>query len=438
MGLIRLHSARRIVLFHAGLILALCVAHLTRRYIHVPEQDIYVLWPSYGVAVAALLATHHRFWPGVLVLAFIGEAAFGLGPLFFQYFFAASAEIGTYMGLVLLSCWLLRRRYPQGLRLHVISPDLRDFIFMSLLLGFAGALIEPLKQTVFFGQPFDYELLQKWFLADATSVLVFAPALLSWSTRPANYRSLRSPDALLELSLLGLAFALLYFIGIGADDVVSSVLDLPEITLPLFLWAVIRFDLRVISALLALSSLFVAAEVAQGSGPFTSVSDDAVLQSMAAAGFLSLRAAIFLIISALLATTIREQARYRQAQGYLDELVRTVGALFWVYDIREQRYAYTSRSVRAHWVDPSLSIDDPDAWIDRIHPDDQARVRRTWHLLRNGTLKIAFNISYRVVDKYRSERWVRHIGFPITNDKSEVERFMGVVFDVTEDRRDTA
>jgi PAS domain S-box-containing protein len=79
---------------------------------------------------------------------------------------------------------------------------------------------------------------------------------------------------------------------------------------------------------------------------------------------------------------------------------------------------------------------DVNAWLDIVHPDDRAAMRR--HLfdevLKN---RQPFDRSYRIVRANdQQERWVHGLGRLVLDERGEVTRMVGVIQDITERKRD--
>lgn len=76
------------------------------------------------------------------------------------------------------------------------------------------------------------------------------------------------------------------------------------------------------------------------------------------------------------------------------------------------------------------------AWLATVHPDDLERVAAAWQRLLDHEAP-AFVEEYRFVPPGRPERLVRTHAIPIEND-GQVVAYMGIVLDVTEQRREEA
>lgn len=120
-----------------------------------------------------------------------------------------------------------------------------------------------------------------------------------------------------------------------------------------------------------------------------------------------------------------EQAAWLQQDEPVRVLTERVGDVFWISDPSVPRVLYVSPGYEQLW---GRKIDELverfDSWIDNVHPDDRARMRRSFaDNIHRGT----YDEIYRVVRPDGSERWVRDRGWPIAGGTSVV----GMTTDVT-------
>ncbi|MEM7772449.1 MAG: PAS domain S-box protein [Cyanobacteria bacterium P01_A01_bin.37] len=78
-----------------------------------------------------------------------------------------------------------------------------------------------------------------------------------------------------------------------------------------------------------------------------------------------------------------------------------------------------------------VAYDDPDAWLDCIHPDDYERVVTAAQQQKLGEGGFG-DMEYRIVHADGSIRWVWNRTFPIRNEANQIYRFAGINTDITE------
>ncbi|HEU4707903.1 MAG TPA: EAL domain-containing protein [Methylophilaceae bacterium] len=197
-----------------------------------------LIWPSAGVSLAALLVFGYRIWPGILLGAFLAEYSMGIPALA-----AGIIAIGNMLE-ALAGCYLLRRipgfdpalvRLRDLLALIVLAAGLSTLISASIASGTLQSfgLVDPnLMPTVF----------QNWWMGDALSNMLFAPAVLSiFFHQPLRWSKAKLVEAGI-LSLLMLAACLMVFQGVLANDFLVN--PRAFILFPLMLWAALSFHQR--------------------------------------------------------------------------------------------------------------------------------------------------------------------------------------------------
>ena len=245
-----------------GLLLGLvAVAYLAlAQYVSVLNNPVQLgagFWPAAGLSVALLLLLPSRRWPWVLAGIALGE--FG-GDLVGGYPLGATA-LWTIGNVVepLVGATLVRRFSSPGGELAP-APRLVGFLAFAVIVGpLVGATIGSLGTILFLDSPAG-QVWPKYFVGDALGVLVMAPVLLTWAV-PSPRRSRIEFAALLGASLL---VALVVFRNwAGGWDAI-----LPYLTVPLFMWAALRFGLHGTAIVAVLVANIANWSTATGYGPF--------------------------------------------------------------------------------------------------------------------------------------------------------------------------
>jgi PAS domain S-box-containing protein len=83
------------------------------------------------------------------------------------------------------------------------------------------------------------------------------------------------------------------------------------------------------------------------------------------------------------------------------------------------------------WFNISESqIDDPNAWLDRLHPDDRRAARTVWRqVIRDNS---GWSHECRLVSKDGAIRWLKFLRFPHYSDDGLLLGLVGTVEDITE------
>jgi PAS domain S-box-containing protein len=122
----------------------------------------------------------------------------------------------------------------------------------------------------------------------------------------------------------------------------------------------------------------------------------------------------------------RSEERFRQ-------LAENVPECFWITDTNTWQVLYVSPAFERIWQRSCTEIyDNPEAWIESIHPDDRQRVANAFvEKVKVGL----FQEVYRIVQPDGNIRWIADRGFPVRNAQGEVYRVAGVAEDITERRQ---
>ena len=134
-----------------------------------------------------------------------------------------------------------------------------------------------------------------------------------------------------------------------------------------------------------------------------------------------------------LAERRQAEAALRESEERFRQLAENIDAVFWLREEPEGKVSYISPAYERLWgVPPQALYDNPQSWIDRIHPDD-----REWTVNAFQTKAAAgqFDEEYRIVLADGSIRWVHDRCFPLRNAAGELYRFAGIAEDVTDRKR---
>lgn len=114
----------------------------------------------------------------------------------------------------------------------------------------------------------------------------------------------------------------------------------------------------------------------------------------------------------------------------LREIVESIGYVFWLRDLKEERILYVSPAFERIWgrsVESLLGT--PRTWMESIHPDDRDQVLSAALV----DARIAQDAKrYRIIRPDGSVRWIEDRAYPVRNDRGKVYRLAGVARDVTD------
>jgi PAS domain S-box-containing protein len=277
------------------------------------SADVPLVWPPFGLALAAVLLCGEQYWPGV-----------ALGALFFGILvptgssFALTAHVAGNTAGTLICVYLLKHSFQFRNSLDGVR-DVAGFVLLACALGTsingafnAAALLHKHSYTT--EQLFD--LVLPWWIATAAPTLILTPLILVWATKAPNLWRERS-HAEGGLCFTGLIFATLlsfrswYVQGIG--DYAMAYLPVPFLV-----WGSLRFGQRG-----AVTGTFVVAvmalmETLERRGPFVVPSMDETLV------LLGTYISVLAILNMFLAASALEKAKAVRQLAISEGLYRGV------------------------------------------------------------------------------------------------------------------
>jgi len=131
----------------------------------------------------------------------------------------------------------------------------------------------------------------------------------------------------------------------------------------------------------------------------------------------------------------KAEAALRDNEERFRQLAENINAVFWVRDaVGEERVSYVSPAFQRMWgLNPKELYEDPQAWVNYIHPDDR---ELTDQAFQEKAAAGWFDEEYRIVLPNGSIRWIRDRCFPLHDESGKVYRFTGIAEDIT-DRKQT-
>ncbi len=248
----------------AALVLAVAAAYFAAAKVglsmaHVADQ-VTLVWPASGLALACLLRIGSGAWPGVALGAFLANAT-------------ANEPIPTAMGIAIgntlegvLAAWLLGRAGfdPRIERLN----DVIGLVAVAVVLSPIVAATLGVASLCFGGvEPWSRAdlLWRTWWMGDAIGILIVAPPLLAW-THWSRRRIwfLRVAEAVAVAAALG-TICLLVFAGWRAPIPEEP---LAYLVFPFIIWTAFRFQQLGSTLAVFLVSVLAIWGTLHGFGPF--------------------------------------------------------------------------------------------------------------------------------------------------------------------------
>ncbi len=400
-------------------------ARLGLRYASI-GQSISLVWPSTGVALAALVMLGRGAWPGVAIGAFLANAATPV-PLGV----AAAIAVGNTLE-ALLGATLLLRAGGGPVRLDAM-PSVRALILLAAPASAAVSAVVGLAALAAAGILRSGATLAGalWWTGDMLGALIVAPLLLAWLGERPSSRAVRGP---IEITLLCLGTVLAAELGMGRLLPVPDVLrrlDYLYLLFPFVVWAALRFGSRGASLMTFVIAALAVARTVAGGGPFNLSTGVGTLFAIGC--YLGIVAVTGLLLAAAI-TDERETATetLRRRDEQLREALDAARLGVWYWSAQENRLTWDETLRGLYGLTPGDQVTGYDDFIRRVHPDDrefvEGSVRRA--LADRGRL----DYEFRIVLPDGRVRWIVDQGRVVTAEDGCPIGMTGTCADVT-DRR---
>ena len=393
-------------------------------------EQVTLVWPPTGLALAAVLLLGYRAWPGIALGAFLANVTAHETVLA-----AAGISAGNTLEAV-AGAWFLRR-----VELRLTLDRLRDVLALfacavgstavSATIGVASLCIGGVHPWSRFEG-----LWSAWWVGDAMADLLVAPLLLLWN-RPANVwpeRKRRAEAA--ALLAAGIFVAVVVFAGPPA--MIPRVYPLHYAAFPIVVWGAMRYgQLGASTVTFVVSSIAIAAAAA-GLGPFSSSTAHESLLMLQL--FLAVVATTGLLLGAAIAERNRAEgcraadyAALELSAGRLALALEAGNMGVWDWDIRTGEVHWSDNLEPLHGL-PQGGFEGTLAGFQAIvHPDDRARVDAAIQGAVAGGE--GYDIEFRNVWPDGTVHWMATKGTVLRDPGGAPLRMIGVATDITARRR---
>jgi PAS domain S-box-containing protein len=128
--------------------------------------------------------------------------------------------------------------------------------------------------------------------------------------------------------------------------------------------------------------------------------------------------------------SIRAEEALQESTHIFKLITENISEVFWLADPQLAKTFYISPSYERIWGKTSASLyENPQSYIDAIHPEDRQRVLNDY---KNKEMGQPFKHEYRIIRADGSTRWIMDSGFPIRSETGEISNYVGIARDITE------
>ena len=224
-----------------------------------------LIWPPSAIALVALLNRDRRLWPGITIGAFaldFGASASALAACFT----AAGSTLEPVLGAWVLDRFFGLRGAPTriGQVLALVVFAALGATTVSASFGTLGIVAGGVRATSHAA-----EIWWRWWLGDATGVIVLAPVLLAWTS---DVRTLGPgvPDKrrVLEAVALGVSFMTVLLVVFTTPRPTDNAFTQTSVIMPFLVWAALRFGMRGATAATLLTAIISVWGTVMRRGPY--------------------------------------------------------------------------------------------------------------------------------------------------------------------------
>lgn len=395
-------------------------------------------WPPAGVFLAALLLTPPVHWPVYIFAAGFAELLcndlwfHNSLPLALLYFSSNAAEA---LSAALLITTLAGRPF----RLE----SFREAVAFAVGAGLApvvGATAIASTDALLGKHAFTTAWPLVW-LGDGSGLLVSTPVALGF------VRAWHSRDVITRSRLLEAAALAVLFIGVGVSSARGD-LTTPYLTVPLVLWAAVRFQIYGVAVAMALLTLTCAYFASHGVGEFAGLPEERHGRLVMLQTFLGITALSGLLTAILslqrqkavdalreanrgLEQRVRERsASLQESEGRLRMALEAAHTGLWTWDVRSNAVSWSEETYAIHGIRTD-DFDRTEAGFFRlVHPEDVDRVRSTVRSAIDG--RRIYESEFRIVRPDGAVRWVANLGRASWDEEGRPLSVSGTITDITE------
>jgi PAS domain S-box-containing protein len=341
-------------------------------------EQVTLVWPPTGIALAAVLVFGPRCWPGIALGAFLANATAN-EPIPVACGIAAGNTLEA-----LLGAWLLRRLVEFRPSLERLRDALGLVVLAGAVSTTVSATIGVLSLCVGGVQAWsDFApLWAVWWLGDAMGNLVMAPVLLTWAAWP--WKRLQARE---------LVEGVILFVGLAAVSVVvftqgrapgGTSYPLEYTIFPFVIWAALRQGQAAAATVVLIALGIAIAGTVNGVGPFARARLNESLIPLQL--YMAVVAVTSLLLGAAVSERMRAEESLRGSHGILQGVTEGTTDAVFVKDTRGHYLMINSAGARflGKAVAEVLGRDDTEL----VSPDT-AEVIQEWDrkVMATGTIQ---------------------------------------------------
>jgi len=378
------------------------------------------VWPSAGIALAALIVLGYRAWPAIFVGAFLVNVTTA-GNVATSLAVASGNTLEAMCG-----AWLVNRfaggttvfNRPQGVFKFALAAVVSTII--SPAFGVTSLALAGFADWTNYGA-----IWLTWWLGDTTSDLLIAPLIILWSI--ASKRRWNRREAVEVGILLLLLFVLSEAVFGGWLTISARNYPIAFICGAIVIWTAFRFTQRETATGIFILSAIAIWGTLHSFGPFAAETEN---QSLLALQYWTAVVTITaMALSAGMAEHGRAEEALRQSEARTNLAANAANLGLWLWNIRDDELWATEKWRRLFGFAESEPLD-IGQWLQVVHPADRERMKqRVQHVLEHGGGE--HESEYRITRPDGSTRWIAGYGGVELDECGKPAFVRGVSRDIT-------
>lgn len=386
----------------------------------IDNDVVSILWPSSGLALAAVIIGGRRYLWGVALGALMVNALTSTSPwIWAGLTFAAVLE--AYLGL-----WLLTHK-----ELKFTFNSLRNYlrlIAFGALVSFVSALIAGgcllLASFITPAQYFSTAL--HWWMGDTLGIVLLTPFLLSYNQTKSKQTLIKQPFETFTLILVTLLVGQIVFFG-WLDGYLNDIYTSYFVFLLVILVAV-RLNLFWTSAVIMILASQALIGASLGLGAFNHDVSRTNLQNYW--DYMLILSSVGVALSTYVSEIRQKELKLQSSEARLKEaqLIAQLGN--WELDLTTGNLIWSEEIFTMFEIDHSTFSASYEAFLHAIHPEDRGAVNEAY--LHSLKMREPYEITHRLLMDDGRIKWVVERCNSDFNDAGEPMRSVGTVQDITQ------
>src|SRR5216117_1646732 len=379
------------------------------------------VWPSAGIALAAVLLFGYRVWPAIFVGAFLVNLTTA-GNVATSFAIATGNTLEALAGAWLVNRFAGGRNFferPQGVFKFALAAAVSTII--SPAFGVTSLALAGFADSTNYGA-----ISLTWWLGDTTGDLLIAPLIILWSI--ASKRRWNRRDAVEAGILLLLLFVLSEAVFCGWLTISARNYPFPFVIFgPIVIWMAFRFAQRETATGIFILSAFAIWGTMHGFGPFVRETENQSLLALQSwTAVLNITA---MALSAAMAERRRAEEALRESEAHVSLAANAANLGLWFWNIRDDKLWVTKQWRRLF----SFAESEPvsfDRVLQVVHPEDRERTKQLVQQMFEGGAG-EYENEYRITRPDGSTRWMAGYGSVELDECDKPAFARGVSRDIT-------